>query len=293
MIDTQATLYAALTAAVVCYSWNRIRRPKIRHPPSPWSLPFLGNLFSIPPGYEYISFAKLGQQLKCIHSMDDSQGVDPNADLSEFASNRLRRMNWPEIFALMEYTDTWRHYRRMMNNWLNVRAVTQFNDLQERQARSLLKRIMRVAGHPEPFDQLKEEIYFALGSTMFQLAYGYRPETPQDRFLKAFQLTLHNLSCAVMQTNFLVNVFPIMVYIPNWFPGAGWRATARKYAVQKEESKSEPYEWAKSQVGKGTHQVSILGSLLQDHQLLSGLSPAKQEEMLKEIGITIVGGQCI
>ncbi|CAE6495690.1 unnamed protein product [Rhizoctonia solani] len=198
-------------------------------------------------------------------------------------------MNWPEIFALMEYTDTWRHYRRMMNNWLNVRAVTQFNDLQERQARSLLKRIMRVAGHQEPFDQLKEEIYFALGSTMFQLAYGYRPETPQDRFLKAFQLTLHNLSCAVMQTNFLVNVFPIMVYIPNWFPGAGWRATARKYAVQKEESKSEPYEWAKSQVGKGTHQVSILGSLLQDHQLLSGLSPAKQEEMLKEIGITIVG----
>ncbi|CAE6412421.1 unnamed protein product [Rhizoctonia solani] len=44
--------------------WYRFGRSrKLRHPPSPLSLPIVGNLFSMPPGTEHIAYMKLGQQL--------------------------------------------------------------------------------------------------------------------------------------------------------------------------------------------------------------------------------------
>jgi hypothetical protein len=40
----------------------------------------------------------------------------------------------------------------------------------------------------------------------------------------------------------------------------------------------------------GTHQASLLGLLFQDHELLSGLSPAEKEERLMEVGVILFGG---
>lgn len=56
---------------------------------------------------------------------------------------------------MVGYNDLWRHYRRMLNNWLNARAVTQFDKQQERGTRLLLKRLLDVSVSPEPFEQVK------------------------------------------------------------------------------------------------------------------------------------------
>ncbi|ELU35518.1 hypothetical protein AG1IA_10452 [Rhizoctonia solani AG-1 IA] len=41
---------------------------------------------------------------------------------------------------------------------------------------------------------------------------------------------------------------------------------------------------------KGSEQISLLGPLLQGHELVSGLSPSERDERLKEIGIILFGG---
>ncbi|KAF8761813.1 cytochrome P450 [Rhizoctonia solani] len=309
MLDFQVSLYVASAILALYYLQNLIRRSKVRHPPSPLSLPFVGNMFSIPPGHEYVSFAKIGKQLKSDivyleilgHKHIILNSAEAISDVLEkrTASYSSRPpvpmvkdpslMNWPGNLPLMEYGDAWRHYRRIMNNWLSIRAVAQFNDFQEQQARFLLRRLLSATNHVQPFEHIKDEINFALGSMMLQLAYGYKPKTPQDPFMKELQLTVHNVTSASMQTNFLVNLFPAMAYIPDWFPGTGWKVTAREYGAQKEKARKEPYEWVKSRVATGTHQTSIIGSLLQDHELLSGSSAAEREEWLKEIGVTTFG----
>jgi hypothetical protein len=38
-----------------------------------------------------------------------------------------------------------------------------------------------------------------------------------------------------------------MIYTPDWFPGAGWKAIGRQYGVEKDRAKSGLYEWLKSQ----------------------------------------------
>jgi hypothetical protein len=59
---------------------------------------------------------------------------------------------------MLGYNDSWRHHRRMMNNWLNARAATQFHKLQEHQAQTLLRRLLDVSNSPAPFEKVKDEL---------------------------------------------------------------------------------------------------------------------------------------
>ncbi|KAF8680373.1 Cytochrome p-450 [Rhizoctonia solani] len=200
-----------------------------------------------------------------------------------------------------------------MNNWLNSQAVTQFCVLQEQQTRQLLRELLKATSHAQPFEYVKNRFFFSMGSLMLQLAYGYKPQTPQDNFFEEAQLAFHNVHVASMQTSFLINLFPVLSHIPDWFPGTGWKLTAREWRAQQNKAKTKPYEWLKSQVvsltlfaralsmhptqkqikyvkDNGTHQLSLLGPLLKDHVLLSDLSLTDRDERLKEIGIILFGG---
>ncbi|KAG8687492.1 hypothetical protein FRC11_007133 [Ceratobasidium sp. 423] len=332
MVDTRIGLYAApvsLCLFLLHRYWHSIRQPKIRHPPSPSSLPLIGNLFSIPPGPEHFAFAKLGEQLNSDvvfleilgHKLVILNSAEAASELlekrSSYYSDRplipmvtdpalwvkiptddsplthLLRMNWPGLMSTMGYNDLWRHHRRIMNNWLNARAVTQFHDAQERQARLLLQQLLSVTDDAQLFKHVKDKFFFAMGSAMLQLAYGYKPRDPQDRIFKEARLAFHNVMSAAMQTNFFVNIFPVMLSIPEWFPGTGWKRIGREYGAQQDRAKTEPYEWLKAQVASGTYQLSLLGSLLPDHKLISGLSITERDNRLKEIGITLFGAAMV
>ncbi|CAE7154188.1 unnamed protein product [Rhizoctonia solani] len=312
MTSSRAGLNVGLTSLALVLLWRWMRRPKFHHPPSPASLPIVGNLFSIPPDHEHVAFAKLGEQLKSDivfldifgHKLLILNSAKAAIELLEKRSALYSDrpvipmivepglMNWSRNVSIIGYGDIWRHYRRIMGNWLNTRAVTQFNSLQERQARWLLQRLLSVtaAGHTQLFEHVKEEFFFVMGSLMLQLAYGYKPQDSQDRFMKGLQLAFHNVFSAGMQTNFLVNTFPALSKIPDWLPGTDWKRIGKEWGVQQDRAKTEPYEWLKAQVASGTHRPSLLAPLLQDHSLVSGLSPMERDDRLKEVGILMFGG---
>ncbi|CEL59153.1 O-methylsterigmatocystin oxidoreductase OS=Aspergillus flavus (strain ATCC 200026 / FGSC A1120 / NRRL 3357 / JCM 12722 / SRRC 167) GN=ordA PE=2 SV=1 [Rhizoctonia solani AG-1 IB] len=299
----------SLTVLLLYQCWRLARRPKVRHPPSPKSLPLVGNLFSVPQGEEHVTFAKIGKQLDSdivyleilgqkiivLNSaeaasdlLDKRSALYSDRPCIPMVSDPLL-MDWSKTVTLAGYGDVWRNYRRIMNNWLNRRDVVQFGVLQERQARLLLKRLLNITSHSQPFRLVRDELFFMVGSLMLQVAYGYEPQSPQDQFYTEVQLTFENAVLAAMQTNFLVNVFPAMSCIPSWFPWTGWKSTGREWGIQQEKSKANLYEWTKAQVAAGTHQASLLGLLFQDHELLSGLSPAEKEERLMEVGVILFG----
>ncbi|KEP46282.1 cytochrome P450 family protein [Rhizoctonia solani 123E] len=313
MANPRVGLNVGLASLALVLLWRLVRRPKVRHPPSPTSLPLVGNLFSIPPDHEHVAFAKLGEQLKSDivfleifgHQMLVLNSAKAALELLEKRSalysdrpiipmiTEPGLMNWSSNASIIGYNDIWRHYRRIMNNWLNMRAVTQFTSLQERQARMLLQRLLSVSNHIQPFEHVKNEFYFAMGSLMLRLAYGYQPQDPQDQFLKELKLAFHNVLSAGMQTStqdFFVNIFPALSRLPDWFPGTSWKRTGREWGAQQDKAKTEPYEWLKNQVAGGDYQPSLLAPLLQDHKLLSGLSLEERDKRLKEIGIILYGG---
>ncbi|CAE6473296.1 unnamed protein product [Rhizoctonia solani] len=303
-----ATLALAAPAILVRYrhlaGWHRTR-----HPPSPRSFPLLGHLLWLTSGYIHLDFMKIGEQLESdiiflkifgenfIVLNSAKAASDILEKRSAIYSDRLcppfgkdpTLFDLSDNLVLLGHNDTWRLYRRMLNKWLSVRAVTQFNDLLEDQTTRLLRRLLAQSNHPQPFEVVEEEFFFAMGSTMLKLGYGYQLESKDDVFFQELQLVINRIVKSLAPTSFAVNLFPILTHVPSWLPGMGWKHTAQEWRKHKENIYQSLYDWTKSQVIAGTAEPSIVGYLLQDEDLTSGLSPEEKEKRLKEL-IVIYGG---
>ncbi|KAF8693049.1 cytochrome P450, partial [Rhizoctonia solani] len=314
MLALISTLFYPLVvtslALLAIQRWRSKGYQKSHGFPSPRSFPIVGNAFSIPSGPQHMAFMTLGKQLNTdvflLKAFGQSTLVlnSPQA-ASELLDKRSakysdrnlgpmlsdpRLMDWSANAVTARYGDLWRHYRRMLNNWLNAREVVQFHNLQQHQTRLLLRRLLKLSEHSKPFYQVRDEFFYAMASTMFRLAYGYHLQGHNDLWFQRARLAVNHASKAPLMTNFIVNVAPILAYIPDWFPGAGWKRVAKEWRTNKQKALDEPYEWAKSQVATGVAEHSILSVLLQDHNLVSDLSIQERDKRLKELAFVIYAG---
>ncbi|QRW23829.1 cytochrome P450 family protein [Rhizoctonia solani] len=183
---------------VFLYALRHGRGRKLKHPPSPSSLPFVGNIFSMPSGPEYIAYMKLGHQLNSDiiylkllgHSTIILNSAQAASDLFEKRSSKYSdRINspmatdptlldWPGHPSFIGYNDLWRSYRRLIGHWFNAHAVTQFHQSHEQQAHLLLRRLLAISKQETPFEgtqrtarEWREQKNRALNST-FQWTKG-------------------------------------------------------------------------------------------------------------------------
>ncbi|KAH7335791.1 cytochrome P450 [Rhizoctonia solani] len=306
-------LYPTLLAALftlLLYTWHQSSRSRLIRPPTPTRLPLVGNLLSVPSGSEHAAYMKLGKQLKSDIVFLEMFGLNiivlnSAQDATDLLEKRSARysdrtcsravahpdlLDWPNSVAFLPYNDLWRFQRRMLNALLSSKAVPNFHSLQEHQARSLLQRLLGLTEHPQPFEGMKQEIFYTMATSMFKLAYGYDLQGKDDPFLREATLTLYHGFRAVMFANFYVNFIPALMYVPEWFPGADWKRTLREWRAQKVKALRAPYEWVKERVVDGTAQPSVLGAILQDSDLYSGLSPDMRDDNLQQLGIMIHAG---
>ncbi|KAG8686545.1 hypothetical protein FRC11_008789 [Ceratobasidium sp. 423] len=94
-------------------------------------------------------------------------------------------------------------------------------------------------------------------------------------------------------SNFLVNAFSALSYIPNWLPGTKWKRIAQEWREHKNRAVNNPYEWTKQQVAAGDFEPSVLSALLQDHELASGLSVEERDKELKELAYVLFVGKSL
>ncbi|CAE6527288.1 unnamed protein product [Rhizoctonia solani] len=308
----------AITFTLVLYARKWTSRRILVRPPTPTRLPVIGNLFSMPPGSEHVAYMKLGNQLKSdivfleilglklvvLNSAQD--GIDLLEKRSARYSDRISAralahpdlFDWPNGVAFLPNNDIWRFQRRMLNGLLNLKVVPKFHSLQEQQAGRFLQRLLDLTDNPHPFEGIKKEIFYTTATSMFKLAYGYDLQGKEDPFLREATLTLYNGFRAVMLANFYVNFIPALMYVPEWFPGAGWKRQLREWRAQKILALNAPYKWVQERVADGTAEPSadgtaepsVLGAILSDSNLYSGLTPDIRDDNLEQLGIMIHAG---
>jgi hypothetical protein len=59
---------------------------------------------------------------------------------------------------------------------------------------------------------------------------------------------MDKFSQATQPGRFLVDVFPWLRFVPEWFPGAGWRKTAREWRQVTDRFYSAGYKWTLEQI---------------------------------------------
>ena len=59
---------------------------------------------------------------------------------------------------------------------------------------------------------------------------------------------MDKFSQATQPGRFLVDVFPWLRFVPEWFPGAGWKKTARAWRQSRDRMYDIGYEWTLEQI---------------------------------------------
>ncbi|KAG9090340.1 hypothetical protein FS749_000640, partial [Ceratobasidium sp. UAMH 11750] len=93
----------------------------------------------------------------------------------------------------------------------------------------------------------------------------------------------------VVPSNFLVNIIPALAYVPEWFPGAGWKRTACEWREQKDRTIDGIFNWAKEQVVAGVDEHSITASTLKELRT-AGYDQEAADDFTKNLAETLYEG---
>ena len=76
------------------------------------------------------------------------------------------------------------------------------------------------------------------------LSYGLETKENDDPFINLAEIAINSLSAVATLRSFLVNVIPILKYVPEFVPGTGFQKKARIWRKLQEDFRERPYSAA-------------------------------------------------
>jgi hypothetical protein len=83
-----------------------------------------------------------------------------------------------------------------------------------------------------------------VGSIILHIAYGYPTLVDDDPFIADGADVLKAFRIAGLPGSFLVDIFPILKYVPSRFPGAGFKRWAAHYRSKETSARRECFRYA-------------------------------------------------
>ncbi|KAB5588560.1 O-methylsterigmatocystin oxidoreductase [Ceratobasidium theobromae] len=296
-------------AILALQAWSRRRSPQPPLPPGPKSYPLIDNLLSMPSKDEHLAWIELGKELNTdifslkvfgtviivLNSVEDA--IELLEKRSSIYSDRScppmvaepSLVYWPQLISLLGYNDRWRKNRRLIHPWLHKKASEAFHSSQQQEAHLLLHRLSRLPNSLDTSEKLYGEFFRTLANTLMRSIYGYTLESLEDPLLVEIQKALDNVVFAAVPSNFLVNTFPVLRHVPEWFPGASWKRTAREWREHQQKVVKDAFNWTTARIASGNYDPCIVSSLIPHAEKL-GLTPAEIEDYVSQIAIMLFGG---
>lgn len=114
---------------------------------------------------------------------------------------------------------------------------------------------------------------------MLRITYGYviEPLGP-DPLVNLMQDVMTNLSSAFVPFYWATDFIPALRHLPDWFPGTGFKKTARKWKSINEAVIETPYNFVQKQMEKGTYQqTSYVSEHIKAHGHGDGTGVSKED----------------
>ncbi|KAJ7762784.1 cytochrome P450 [Mycena maculata] len=174
-----------------------------------------------------------------------------------FATMAGRLMRREKSIFCISYNDRLKTYRRLMHQSFNPTASQMFWEVEEQEARILVESII---ASPE---NLVEHLRRNAAAVIMKISYGYPVTRNDDHFVALAEEGIKIASMASAPGKWLVDSFPILRFLPDWFPGAGFKTKAKEWGQTLYEQSLEPHTWVKEQLRAGTAIPSFTSALLQ------------------------------
>ncbi|KAF6793740.1 O-methylsterigmatocystin oxidoreductase [Colletotrichum sojae] len=266
-----------LLALVAVYVYRRSSQPQRRLPPGPKPLPLLGNARDFPPDGtpEHLHWLKhkdlyggissvtvMGMTLVIVHDkrmahdLLDQIASKTSGRPSMVMANKL--CGYESIVLCQGYNPMFRRYRRFLHQELGTKtSAAQFRDVQEVEVGRQLVRALK-----EPAKWL--DLYkTTAAATVLQMAYGYTTEPHKpDALVELIEKMMTEFSLAASPMAWAVDIIPVLQYLPENFPGASFKKTAKKWRKSIQASAYIPYEYVRRRMADFTDRPSYVSKLV-------------------------------
>ncbi|KLO06300.1 cytochrome P450 [Schizopora paradoxa] len=296
----QNILLGGLILFVLKQIVERTYSKQIRLPPGPKRKPLIGNLLDLPKGeFDWIHWLRhkdlygpissvtvFGQHIVILN--DVKLAVDLLDKNSSVFSDRPALVfcgemcGWNRSLAMMHYGPQHKAIRKIVHQFMGSGdAISRHHPLLEVESRRFLLRTLKNPGN------VTDHIRTLTGAVILKLAHGYtiEPEKP-DPLVKLGDDTLFEFSLSAQAGTWLVDLLPFLQYLPDWFPGTGFKHIAKKFRSNSDEMAELPHAFVKKQMKSGQYYPSLTSSLLEE----SSADDDEYENNVKWSAVAVYGG---
>jgi len=194
-------------------------------------------------------------------------------------------MSWDMSLALMPYGLWWRKHRRLFHEHFRRNQVFNYQPILKREVRAFLRRLLVTP------DNFFHHIRQAFAGLIMRVAYGIDVKESNDPYISIAEEALNGLAEAGVIGAFLVDMFPLLKYVPSWVPGAGFQKKAAHWKAVNIIMAEKPFHYVKEQLKNGTAVPSVASSLIQHLPDESDPERPMEEILAKDVLFTAyVGG---
>ncbi|CAL1695170.1 unnamed protein product [Somion occarium] len=242
---------------------SRTMRDRLRQPPGPPGLPLIGNLKDMPSDEAWLTYIKWSQQydsgmirlnvfgtnMIVVNSLEiavdlfDRRSSIYNDRPRLIMLNELSGFGWGAAFT--PYSDFWRAIRKAFHQTIGPENMKRWIDVETRASHHLLRNL-----HESP-DSFAKHIRHFSGEVIMRLAYGMDVQQEDDPYIDIAERGTHAISATTNAGSYLVDVIPILKYVPEWFPGAKFKREAKAWRMLATAMLNQPFDFVKKQLELG------------------------------------------
>ncbi|KAI0784096.1 cytochrome P450 [Abortiporus biennis] len=286
---------------VLFYIFRKSRRGVSTTPPGPSGHLLVGNTYQIPHDKQWLKFDEwyreygdivqisvMGQPnvilstVQAANDLLDNKGNVYSDRPSAVMAGEL--VGWNRGLGYSPMNDRFKEFRRLFHHVIGPRPSqnSAILSLQERGAIQLLGRIL---DDPPNFATHARQ---TSGAVLLKLLFDYdvKKEVAEDPLVIIVEKAMQGFSRASEPGAFLVDVVPVLKYVPEWIPGAKFKALARKMFEDRERLYNVPFDFVKKQMLQGSSSYSFTSACLEEKVK----STVEDEDFIKAAAASLYSG---
>ncbi|KAF8868368.1 cytochrome P450 [Infundibulicybe gibba] len=214
-----------------------------------------------------------------VELLDGRSTIYSDRPFSWMAGELARRKH--SMFHLSSKNPRFKVYRWLLHSGLNPRTALTYRPIQLQENRVLLNGLLN---NPAGFVQ---HIRRNAGAVILKVAYGYQVDSDNDKFVRGIEegFRASATSGVSVPGKYLVESFPILRFLPSWFPGASFKTTAKRLGQRMAAMERAPFEWAQKNIATGNYVDSFISK-----HLTSGTVTEQDQENLRWCSAALYAG---